>query len=290
MDKVFNVEIDGQITLPDGSKLGPLYETTVKVVQPSDCDVAIENAKETGGFGWTETNPDVVNITWDGDTTGKETVLLDVMEMCLVSNKIPESMLGCNVKLGTGESVIVTDEIVNVFDWGYAIGDIAVVCVFNDNTTVPEFGITFEHKGVYFTKMADEYYTAEVSEPAETIHTIDSKYINGGGGLDLFVVNLLDSEEAESGHTIDKTYEEIANAANENKVIILKYWYDVYTFRTLYVGDDLCFAFTSFYMQDNYAGGFKGTLFVSNEGYLVSPDDIVTEYYKGFSVQADAED
>lgn len=35
MNKVFNVEIDGQITLPDGRKLGPLEETTVNVVQPS---------------------------------------------------------------------------------------------------------------------------------------------------------------------------------------------------------------------------------------------------------------
>lgn len=35
MDKIFNVEIDGQITLPDGRKLGSLEETTVNVVQPS---------------------------------------------------------------------------------------------------------------------------------------------------------------------------------------------------------------------------------------------------------------
>lgn len=36
MDKIFNVEIDGQITLPDGRTLGPLEETTVNVVQPSE--------------------------------------------------------------------------------------------------------------------------------------------------------------------------------------------------------------------------------------------------------------
>lgn len=131
------------------------------------------------------------------------------------------------------------------------------------------------------------YDDTEIAFENGVIHPIGG---GGGSGLDLFVVNLLDSEEAESGHTIDKTYEEIANAANENKVIILKYYYDVYTLRTLYVGDDLCFAFTRFVMQDTYAGGFDGTLFVSNEGYLVSPDDIVTEYYKGFSVQADADD
>lgn len=36
MDKIFDVEIDGQVTLPDGSTLGPLEETTVNVVQPSE--------------------------------------------------------------------------------------------------------------------------------------------------------------------------------------------------------------------------------------------------------------
>lgn len=56
MDKVFNLEIDGQITLPDGSKLGPLYETTVNVVQPSEgaTDPILENAKESGGIGYFE--------------------------------------------------------------------------------------------------------------------------------------------------------------------------------------------------------------------------------------------
>ena len=51
MDKIFNVEIDGQITLPDGRKLGPFEETTVNVVQPSECapDPIVENAKQTGG-------------------------------------------------------------------------------------------------------------------------------------------------------------------------------------------------------------------------------------------------
>lgn len=53
MDKVFNVEIDGQITLPDGRKLGPLYETTVNVVQPSVSwpdDLPVPSA---GGYGYT---------------------------------------------------------------------------------------------------------------------------------------------------------------------------------------------------------------------------------------------
>lgn len=160
-------------------------------------DAAIENAKETGGFGWTETKSNPLHITWDGDTTGKETVLLEDFELCLVSSKTLESMVGCTVKLDTGDSFIVTDEHIMPFDGGYSVALEApfCVCVFNDNTTLTP-DITFEHKGIYFAKMADEFYTAEISEPAETVHTINPKYISGGvGGNNLDACIYIDSDE-----------------------------------------------------------------------------------------------
>lgn len=59
MDKVFDVEIDGQVTLPDGSTLGPLEETTVNVVQPSEGDTSevvfeinVEVDEEYGDRAW----------------------------------------------------------------------------------------------------------------------------------------------------------------------------------------------------------------------------------------------
>lgn len=110
-----------------------------------------------------------------------------------------------------------------------------------------------------------------------------------GSGLDLFVVNILDSDEAESGYVADKTYQEIQGAIDDGKIVVLVYD-DIYHYQYIYEDGVAYHGFTRFVMQDTYAGGFDGNLAIWNEGYLISPNDIITEHYKGFSVQATALD
>lgn len=81
MDKVFNLEIDGQITLPDGSKLGPFYETSINIVQPSDADAAIENAKENGSIGYFEyytDNSEEAYLSMDDKSINTKYLVLDL--------------------------------------------------------------------------------------------------------------------------------------------------------------------------------------------------------------------
>lgn len=155
---------------------------------PSGSDPVLNNAKATGGIGWTESG-EQTTIEWDGDTTGRYTP--DGM-FYLVSS-VPftkDEVVGATLTIvsGAGEQQgVVTENMVAVSDAGdaLAVGEFCVA-VMNDNTVF--YNITFEHKGVYFVDGGEDGHISTLTYTApDTVHKINEKYISGGGGADVVI-------------------------------------------------------------------------------------------------------
>lgn len=187
MNKIFNVEIDGQITLPDGRKLGPFEETTVKVVQPSECpsDPIVENAKQTGGFGYTEQGDGAV-ITWDGDTEGRDSFSIDdFFYYYKVSDLCPsaDDVIGGNV-IFDGEVETITEDNIAYGTNAYSLEQYAFVAQ-SDGAEVD--GVTIPSAGIYFAKIRDSFIPSLTYGTPDTVHKIDEKYLPASGGVVFWV-------------------------------------------------------------------------------------------------------
>ena len=208
MDKIFNVEIDGQITLPDGRKLGPFEETTVNVVQPSECapDPIVENAKQTGGFGYTEqgeqiiVDNEIVTTVDDedaGECVGQFETSFDIVD-------------GAYTVIFNGTEYNLNSTFFEDFGFWY-LGEL--------NETGADFSrypfnilVNGRNKTIY-TEFAGDY-DVTIKTESDTIHKIDEKYLpaSGGGVTTLHInVSAINLETFEPIFTADKTVEEIAN-------------------------------------------------------------------------------
>lgn len=161
----------------------------------------IENAKETGGFGWTEQG-EQTTIEWDGDTTGK--VVVDgggAGAWCLVSDKTPsaQDVIGGTFYVSGVGDIEITAESVMEMDNIYSLESGTVMVAFEPATVG---GLNFPYAGVYFTTEVGNKTSSLTYGTPDTVHGIDPKY------LGFVVVNITTDPEI----AIDKTYDELQNA------------------------------------------------------------------------------
>lgn len=146
-------------------------------------DPILENAKETGGIGYTE--GDATTITWDGDTSG----LISPNNLDYkVSDATPsvEQLIGGTLVNSLGEVLRISEG--NVFDMStYGLIIIADESgEFSDEVSImydapKQLGeVYYEENGIYFphhTYDGDDYVSS-LTYTTETIHKIDPKYLD----------------------------------------------------------------------------------------------------------------
>lgn len=150
-------------------------------------DPIVENAKQTGGFGYTEQGNQTV-ITWDGNTEGKQMVsisneikLYKIAELTPTTDEVIGGVIytksGDN---GTFPSDITSDSIVQMSEYVYQIKGYgqSMVVVALEYSEIN--GFTFE-RGVYFNKIGSgtlsKYIKSITYGTPDTVHKIDKKYV-----------------------------------------------------------------------------------------------------------------
>lgn len=150
-------------------------------------DPIVENAKQTGGFGYTEQGNQTV-ITWDGNTEGKHMVSLSnevklykIAELTPTTDEVIGGVIyskeGDN---GTFQTKITADSIVPMSEQAYNIKGYAnnMVVVALEYSEIG--GLTFE-RGVYFNKSGSgtvsKYIKSITYGTPDTVHKIDKKYV-----------------------------------------------------------------------------------------------------------------
>lgn len=155
-------------------------------------------------MGWTDEEPvPAINITWDGDTEGRESVFENKF-FKILDNDIPDSVIeGGNVELIYGENVLSGDAFIDsspfptITSFGFHNESAAggafnnQIIVIHENTIIEEMELS---KGVYFNKETSGVYISRLHKEAstvETVHQIDEKYIPSSGGATVieFVVD-----------------------------------------------------------------------------------------------------
>lgn len=104
--------------------------------------------------------------------------------------------------------------------------------------------------------------------------------VTGSSGLDLFVVNILDSDETESGYVADKTYQEINDAYFSGKTVVFNY--DGLICSQRWTGEIDGESYMGFMQSRTHIG--DNAIQIDNEGYLINADNVVIEYYKDANI------
>lgn len=180
-------------------------------------------------FGETVEN---VKITYDGDTTGLESVPCEGMgSYYKISDIVPrkEELMGGTFFIPDMSDRINIDKITveNLIDFtgGYCIGTEMCV-VINEYNSSDFYGCKFTSNGVWIP-IADKepIQSCELKYTSETIKTIDPKYLPSGGGA--FVVNfhITQNEDGDYIITPNKSGSEI-NQALKNRNLIATFTQD----------------------------------------------------------------
>ena len=150
-------------------------------------DPIIDNAKTTGGIGWTERGTETT-ITWDGNTEGKYMVnlgaefkLYNIAELTPTTDEVIGGVIYTKSgEDGTFETKITADSIVKMSEHSYMIkgfGQDKVIVALEYSEIN---GVTFEH-GVYFSKSGSgtlsKYIKSITYGTPDTVHKIDEKYV-----------------------------------------------------------------------------------------------------------------
>lgn len=158
-------------------------------IEAASYNPVLANAKSTGGIGWTEQGEQTV-ITWDGDTEGRERIVLQNDELFLyrISN-FDQAFYGDSELLfdfsfpepryqniSTNECYVITSIDGNAKLYIY--NETPVLCIANNTT---EFSIDGEmysvpNEGIYFIAVG-EGYISKLTHP--NIHQIADKYLLG---------------------------------------------------------------------------------------------------------------
>lgn len=153
----------------------------------SSSDPILENAKQTGGIGWTEQG-NQTTITWDGDVEGRDSFNTTLGGVTFY--KVAEKGTGYtdyagvsdNVNDGTFDVQFVSGE--NAFAYCTVIDFPCVIVADGGEFTVTSGEVVFTaiapSAGVYFVYMGEEYITSLAYGTPDTVHKIDEKYISGG--------------------------------------------------------------------------------------------------------------
>lgn len=192
----------------------------------------IENAIETGGLGWTESEPkEGFDISWDGDTEGLDVVADVVYKVAEVPSALTrmEDLIGSTfafVDDGEPRSGILSEIDLETEDNKViAIGEFAFVALEDGETS--DLQLT---KGIWFIKADDNTYASRLYKEAtteEVIHQIDQKYIPSGGSGGGMVVKVTADPET-LALSADKTFAEIKQAFNAGVNVVAN----------LYVGEE----------------------------------------------------
>lgn len=181
------------MTTPNNSNPNVLMPMLGSLVDSNGVPPEVTNAVETHGMGYTTEEPvPAINITWDGDTEGREAVFDDQYYKVSDEPISKENIVGATVSFveeSDTESIIITED--NIKTYGsyplYFIqleNDAVLIYVISENLEISDEEL---HKGVYFfgVKEYDNYVSSLTKEAStqETVHQIDSKYIPSSGGV-----------------------------------------------------------------------------------------------------------
>lgn len=148
------------------------------VLKTSGSDEVLDNAKETGGIGWTESGEQTV-ITWDGNTEGRESV---VGVYYKVSDSAPTIGVALTSFTFAGTEIPISEDYITEFD-EHAIfvgdGEDDYIFIAYSDTS---FEGTEINKGVYFYNTPKGYVSSLTYGTPDTIHKIDEKYLPASGG------------------------------------------------------------------------------------------------------------
>lgn len=155
-------------------------------------DPILENAKETGGIGYTE--GEATTITWDGDTSGLAVINgLAPFPYYKVGEAVELAAIQGATVNASGDfaeffpHTILDSEINEIVEGLYAVRvetepnqylAMLIVCI----ETGEYYGLQIEG-GVYFPKDGEDFMVSSLTYTAETIHKIDTKYLPGGGSV-----------------------------------------------------------------------------------------------------------
>lgn len=178
-------------------------------------DPVLDNAKSTGGIGWTESGEQTV-ITWDGDTEGRDVLTIidsehpDVVVRMYKVAEYSSKQFTENCELVAAGSQFP----VSLYTYDHA-EVYAADSAFAIRTDGTDFDIQYvgtvhaESSGVYFLEMGGAYVESLTYGTPDTIHKIDEKYLPASGGAMVvaFELNL-----SAGSVTADKTVDEVKEA------------------------------------------------------------------------------
>lgn len=206
-------------------------------------DPVLDNAKSTGGIGWTESG-EQTTITWDGDTEGRESI--DGQYYKVSGDVVTEAdVIGAQYHIDSlsSDTFTITEEsIISASALGI---DGFATCPFEPDTPFIVFVTSDSEtatKGVYFIIDGD-YISSLTYEKGGTIHKIDEKYLPESGSVSKFYIDtrttggeLVDSTlYIDEERQTEATREDVKGAIGTN---ILLYDYDT---RDVFIPIECCY-------------------------------------------------
>lgn len=252
MKKFYDIEIDSQVELENGKTLGKLEKSKIPV-NDGNCgsDPIIENAKETGGIGWTE--------------QGEQTVVVDNESVTTVSEGGPGfGMFATPFDIVDGAYAVIfngTEYNLNSTIFGevgaWGLGELG--------ETGPDFSrypfIIFSMDGMtaIYTESAGNYEIT-VKIVTGTIHKIDEKYLPSDTAEEI----IIKATEVEIGTwEIDETTLPATRINKKNKDRI---YFELNPYN-YYSGNLLCKA-TSFEIRNTILTGAMGLCSTTSEAII----------------------
>lgn len=229
-----SVEIDGKTIIKDEE--GKLRTTVGGFIDDAgnihkidsrfiltDKDVILENAKSTGGIGWTDSTPQTITVEWDGNTAGRTVATIEGEPFVYkISDRTPSiaDLANSKITLNDGtEHIIEEGALVNLGGIiAEADGDYFFIAT-KDGATL-EGVTTFPEKGIYsFCNTDPLLFVSEFSwSVTETVYKINQKYLPDKD--DCIYVTLTPTEQVSeyvTRATANKTYNEIMSEVMKGK-------------------------------------------------------------------------
>lgn len=171
----------------------------------------VSNAIETGGIGWTESEPkEGFDITWDGDTEGLDDVTESWYKIDSDLHGITsgEDLMGAVVTSSRGETFTIEEFFTD--DNKVYVADVVIVAIEDGVWDGGNFA-----KGIWFVSVEGLYISRLYKEASteEVVHQIDQKYIpSGGSGCGAMIVTFTDNLDDELHPIANKTPQEVMAA------------------------------------------------------------------------------